>query len=181
MRGVVCDAPVTWWANSNPKFSTRLAFANYSFRVAEFPFKVAFISFFDSCTGRRVVGRGVQGLELQPRPRGRFSGHHRKTGASGVKNTSSPHWTTDSRMTFGRLPDRTALFGAQPRGREPMLRNSRHGAAAPQRTPRLPRRNSRLGLSLNRANTCKGGCSASAARQAVGGSRGAVVKPRTRG
>ena len=34
-------------------------------------------------------------------------------------------------------------------------------------------------FALDCINTYKEGCSASAARQAVGGSRGAVVKPRT--
>jgi hypothetical protein len=36
-----------------------------------------------------------------------------------------------------------------------------------------------LGVVLECSNTYKDGCSASAARQAVGGGRGAVVKPRT--
>ena len=121
------------------------------------------------CTRRRVVGCGLQGLDLQPRPRGRFSRRHRKTGASGVKRISSPRWTTDSRLTFGRLPDRAANFKAQLRGRGPMPRNSRRWAAALQMTPRWPRRNPGHGFSLNCANTYKQGCSASAARQAGGG------------
>ena len=121
------------------------------------------------CTRRRVVGCGLQGLDLQPRPRGRFSRRHRKTGTSGVKRTSSRRWTTDSRLTFGRLPDRATLFGAQPRGRGPRPRSLRLWAAATRETPRLPRRNPRFGFPLNCANTFKQGCSASAARQAGGG------------
>ena len=131
------------------------------------------------CTRRRVVGCGLQGLELQPRSRGRFSRRHRKTGASGVKRTSSPRWTTDSRLTFGRLPDRATLFGAQPRGRRPMPRSSRRCAAAPLKPPKLPSRSPSVGFPLNGVNNYKEGCWASTARQAVRGSRGSVVKPRT--
>ena len=124
------------------------------------------------CTRWRVVGCGLQGLDLQPRSRGRFSGRHRKTGVSGVKRTSSPRWTTVSRLTFGRLPDRAALFWAQPRGRGPMPRSLRLWAAALQMTPRWPRRKPGHGFSLNCANTFKQGRSASAARQAGGGAGG---------
>ena len=31
-----------------------------------------------------------------------------------MKRVSSPYWTTDSRLDFGRLPDRTALFADWP-------------------------------------------------------------------
>ena len=96
-----------------------------------------------------------------------------------MKRTSSPRSTTDGRLTDRLLPDRAALFGAQPRGRGPLPCSFRRWAAAPEKTPRLPRRTRRLGFSLNCINTYKEGCSASAARQAVGGGRGAVVKPRT--
>ena len=95
-----------------------------------------------------------------------------------VKSTLRPCSTTDGQLTFGRLPDRTARFGARPRGRGPMPRSLRRWAAAPEKTLRLPRRTRRLGFSLNCTNTYKEGCSASAARQAVGDSRGAVVKSR---
>ena len=69
-----------------------------------------------------------------------------------MKRRSSPRVTTEGRLPHRWLPDCTAHFGARPR---------------------------RLGFALDCINTYKEGCSASAARQAVGGSRGAVVKPRT--
>ena len=96
-----------------------------------------------------------------------------------MKGDSSLCATNDCRQAYVCLPDCTALFGALPRGRGPMPRSLRRWAAAPAKAPRLPRRNRRLGLVLDCTNTYKEGCSASAARQAVGGSRGAVVKPRT--
>ena len=96
-----------------------------------------------------------------------------------MKGDSSPCLTTDCRLTYVCLPDCTAHFGALPRERGPMPRSLRRWAAAPAKAPRLHRRSRRLGLVLDCTNTYKEGCSASAARQAVGGSRGAVVKPRT--
>ena len=96
-----------------------------------------------------------------------------------MKGDSSLCATTDCRLTYVCLPDCTALFGALPRGRRPMPCSLRRWAAAQEIAPRLPARNRRLGLVLDCINTYKEGCSASAARQAVGGSRGAVVKPRT--
>ena len=96
-----------------------------------------------------------------------------------MKGDSSLCATTDSRQTYVCLPDCTALFGALPRGRGPIPRSLLRWAAAQETAPSLPGRNRRLGLVLDRINTYKEGCSASAARQAVGGSRGAVVKPRT--
>jgi len=74
-----------------------------------------------------------------------------------VTKTSSPRWTTDIRLTFGRMPDRTALFGAQPRGRGPMPRSSRRWAAGPQEPPRLPRRGPRFGFPLNGVNNYEKG------------------------
>ena len=96
-----------------------------------------------------------------------------------MKGDSSLCATTDCRQTYVFLPDCTALFGTLPRGRVPMPRSLRRWASAPEKAPRLPRRSRRLGFVLDCINTYKEGCSASAARQAVGGSRGAVVKPRT--
>ena len=96
-----------------------------------------------------------------------------------MKGDSSLFATTDCRLTYVCLPDCTALFGALPRGRGPMPRSSRRWAAAQEIAPSLPGRNRRLVVVLDCINTYKEGCSASAARQAVGGSRGAVVKPRT--
>jgi hypothetical protein len=96
-----------------------------------------------------------------------------------MKEDSSLCATTDCRLTYVCLPDCTALFGALPRGRGPMPRSLRRWADAQEIAPSPPGRNRRLGLVLDRINTYKEGCSASAARQAVGGSRGAVVKPRT--
>ena len=69
-----------------------------------------------------------------------------------MKRRSSPRVTTGGRLPHRWLPDCTAHFGARPRG---------------------------LGFAPDCINTYKESCSASAARQAVGGSRGAVVKPRT--
>ena len=120
-----------------------------------------------------------KGWSCNPDRGAAFSRHHRKTGASGVKRTSSPRWRADVRRAFGCLLDHTAVFGAQPRGRRPMPRSSRRWAAAPLKPPKLPRRSPSVGFPLNGVNNCKEGCWASAARQAVGGSRGAVVKPRT--
>ena len=96
-----------------------------------------------------------------------------------MKGDSSLCATTDCRLTYVCLPDCTAHFWALPRGRGPMPRSLRRWAAAQEIAPSLPERNRRLGFVLDRINTYKEGCSASAARQAVGGSRGAVVKPRT--
>ena len=96
-----------------------------------------------------------------------------------MKKDSSPFATTDCRLTYVCLPDCTALFGALPRGRGPMPCSLRRWAAAQEMAPSTPGRNRRLGFVLDRINTYKEGCSASAARQAAGGSRGAVVKPRT--
>ena len=96
-----------------------------------------------------------------------------------MKGDSSLCATTDCRQTYVFLPDCTALFGTLPRGRGAMPRSLRRWASAPEKAPRLPRRSRRLGFVLACINTYKEGCSASAARQAVGGSRGAVVKPRT--
>ncbi len=96
-----------------------------------------------------------------------------------MKGDSSLFATADCRLTCVCLPDFTALFGALPRGRGPMPRSLRRWAAAQEMAPSLPGGSRRLGLVLDRINTYKEGCSASAARQAVGGRRGAVVKPRT--
>ena len=96
-----------------------------------------------------------------------------------MKRDSSPFTTSDCHLAYMCLPDCTAHFGALPRGRGPMPCSMRRWAAAQEIAPSPPGRNRRLGLVLDRINTCKEGCSASAARQAVGGSRGAVVKPRT--
>ena len=96
-----------------------------------------------------------------------------------MKRDSSLLLPTDCCLTYGCLPDCTARFGALPRGRGPMPRSLRRWAAAQEIAPSLPGRNRRLGVVLDCINTYKEGCSASAARQAVGGSRGAVVKPRT--
>ena len=96
-----------------------------------------------------------------------------------MKGDSSRCATTGCRRARVCLSDRAALFGAMPRGRGPMPRSLRRWAAAQEIGPSLPGRNRRLGVVLDRINTYKEGCSASAARQAVGGSRGAVVKPRT--
>ena len=96
-----------------------------------------------------------------------------------MKGDSSLFATTNCRLTCVFLPDCTALFGALPRGRGPMPRSLRRWAAAQEIAPSPPGRNRRLGLVLDRINTYKECCSASAARQAVGDSRGAVVKPRT--
>ena len=87
--------------------------------------------------------------------------------------------TTGCRRARVCLPDCTALFGALPRGRGHMPCSLRRWAAAQEIAPSPPGRNRGLGLVLDCINTYKEGCSASAARQAVGGSRGAVVKPRT--
>ena len=96
-----------------------------------------------------------------------------------MKEASSLRATTDCRLTYVFLPDCTALFGALPRGRGSVPCSLRRWTAAQEVAPSLPGRNRRLGRVLDRINTYKEGCSASAARQAVGGSRGAVVKPRT--
>ena len=96
-----------------------------------------------------------------------------------MKGDSGLFATTDCRLTYVCLPDCIALFGALPRGRGPIPRSLRRWAAAQEVAPNPPGRNRRLGLVLDRIKTYKKGCSASAARQAVGGSRGAVVKPRT--
>ena len=96
-----------------------------------------------------------------------------------MKGDSSLCATTDCRLPYVFLPDCTALFGALPRGRGPKPCSLRRWAAAQEVAPSPPGRNRRLGLVLDRINTYKEGCSASPARQAVGGSRGAVVKPRT--
>ena len=96
-----------------------------------------------------------------------------------MKGDSSLRLTADCCLIYGCLPDCTALFGTLPRGRGPMPRSLRRWASAQEMAPRFPRRKRRLGFVLDRINTYKEGCSASAARQAVGGSRGAVVKPRT--
>ena len=95
-----------------------------------------------------------------------------------MKGDSSLGATTDCRLARVCLPDCTTLFGALPRGRGPIPRSLRRWAAAQEIAPSLPARNRRLGFVLDRINTYKEGCSASAARQAVGGIRGAVVKPR---
>ena len=96
-----------------------------------------------------------------------------------MKGDSSLCATTDCRRACVFLPDCTALFGALPRGRGPMPHSLRRWAAAQEIGPSLPGRNRRLRFVLDRINTYKEGGSASAARQAVGASRGAVVKPRT--
>ena len=96
-----------------------------------------------------------------------------------MKGDSSLCATTDCRLPYVFLPDCTVLFGALPRGRGPKPCSLRRWAAAQEVAPSPPGRNRRLGFVLDRINTYKEGCSASAARQAVGGSRGAVVKPRT--
>jgi hypothetical protein len=83
------------------------------------------------CTRRRVVGRRVQRLELLTRPRGHLPRHHRKTGASVMKEDSSLCAKTDCRLTYGCLLDCTALFGALPRRRGPMPRSLRRWAAGP--------------------------------------------------
>ena len=95
-----------------------------------------------------------------------------------MKGDSSPRLTTDCRLTYGCLPDCTTLFGALPRGRGPMPRSLRSWASPPEKAPRLPRRNRRLGVVLDCTNTYKEGCSASAARQAVGGERWSSHEPR---
>ena len=93
-----------------------------------------------------------------------------------MKGDSSLFATTDCRLTYVCLPDCTALFWAPPRGRGPMPRSWRHWACAQlgQHAGRTPR-NLRLVLVLHCINTYRNGCSASEARQAVGGGRGAVV------
>lgn len=88
-----------------------------------------------------------------------------------MKGDSSLRPTTDCCLLYGCLPDCTALFGALRRGRGPMPRSLRRWASAQEIAPSLPGRNRRLGFVLDRINTYKEGCSASAARQAVGGSR----------
>jgi len=72
-----------------------------------------------------------------------------------VKSTLGPRSTTDGRLTDRPLPDRIALFGARPRGRGPVPRSLRRWAAAPQETPRLPRRNPMFGFPLNCTKTYK--------------------------
>ena len=96
-----------------------------------------------------------------------------------MKRDSSLLLPTDCCLTYRCLPDCTARFGALPRVRGPMPRSLRRRASAQEMAPRFPRRKRRLGFVLGCINTYKEGCSASAARQAEGGSRGAVVKPRT--
>ena len=96
-----------------------------------------------------------------------------------MKGDSSRCATTSCRQARVCLPACTALFGALPRGRGLMPCSLRRWAAAQEIGPSLAGRNRRLAFVLDRINTYKEGCSASAARQAVGGSRGAVVKPRT--
>ena len=72
-----------------------------------------------------------------------------------------------------------ALLGALPRRRMPMARSLWRWALAQEKATKLRDRNRSIGLALYCINTYKDGCSASAARQAVDGRRGAVVKPRT--
>ena len=75
------------------------------------------------------------------------------------------------------LAGRTALFWAPPRGRGPMPRSWRRWACA-RRCQHAESSGATVTsvLVLHCTNTYKDGCSASAARQAVGGSRGAVVR-----
>ena len=86
-----------------------------------------------------------------------------------MKRDSSLRLTTDCCLTYRCLPDCTARFGALPQVRGPMPRSLRRRASAQEMAPRFPRRKRRLGFVLDRTNTYKEGCSASAARQAVGG------------
>ena len=86
-----------------------------------------------------------------------------------MKEDSSLFATADCRLTYVCLPDCTAHFRALPRGRGPMPRSLLRRAAAQEIAPSVPGRNRRLGLVLDCINTYKEGCSASAARQAVGG------------
>ena len=74
------------------------------------------------------------------------------------------------------LSGRTALFWAPPRGRGPMPRSWRRWAFAQVgKHAGLADGSAALVLVLHCINTYKDGCSASEARQAVGGGRGAVV------
>ena len=71
---------------------------------------------------------------------------------------------------------RIALFWAPPRGRGPMPRSWRRWAVAQVgKQVDLADGSAALFLVLHCINTYKDGCSASEARQAAGGSRGAVV------
>ena len=84
-----------------------------------------------------------------------------------------------ARLINDCLPGCTDLLGALPRGRVPMPRSLWRWAVAQATASRLRDRNRSLGLALHCIDTYKDACLASAARQAVGGSRGTVVKPRT--
>ena len=71
---------------------------------------------------------------------------------------------------------RTALFWAPPRGRGPMPRSWRRWAFSEDgKHAGLADGSAAFVLVLHCINTYKDGCSASEARQAVGGGRGAVV------
>ena len=71
---------------------------------------------------------------------------------------------------------RIALFWAPPRGRGPMPRSWRRWAFGQDgKHPGLADGSAAFVLVLHCINTYKDGCSASEARQAVGGGRGAVV------
>ncbi len=108
------------------------------------------------------MGRGVQGLELQPGPRGQLHRHRQRT-RTGV-------------VIEDGLSGCTALFWAPPRGRGPMPRSWRHWAFGQDgKHAGLAYGSAALVLVLHCVNTYKDGCSASEARQAVGGGRGAVV------
>ena len=74
------------------------------------------------------------------------------------------------------LSGRTALFWAPPRGRGPMPRSWRRWAFGQdgKRTD-LADGSAAVALVLHSIKTYKDGCSASEARQAVGGGRGPVV------
>ena len=82
-------------------------------------------------------------------------------------------------LISGSHSDCNALLEALPRGRMPMPRSLWRWALAQETATKLHDRSRSIGLALHCINTYKDGCSASAARQAVGGRRGAVVKPRT--
>ena len=83
-------------------------------------------------------------------------------------------------MMADRLLGCTALFWALPRGRGPVPRSWKRWARA-QPCQHAGRAGEKVKLVpvLHCLNIYKDGCSASEARQAVGGCRGAVVKPRT--
>ena len=74
------------------------------------------------------------------------------------------------------LSGRTALFWAPPRGRGPMPRSWRRWAFGQDgKHAGLADGSAAFALVLHCINTYKDGCSASEARQAVGGSRGGVI------